>query len=300
METAISTWKSWPSSPGGLPTSSSWSDWARRRHRLRSGSSRAPKAPAPFAHHLKKLTVAAVALQLANIRLEFRAEQTPAIDNKAVADNRRQNYKARFKNADEDNNGYIDRTEAQRDPFFSSLFTYLDQDGDGKIFEKEMFAYLDKIESVQAKAQSSTASMEIFNQGQGLFDLLDTNGDGRLGLREMRNAVHLLDSLDADGDGHLSRTEIPRNYVLRLRQGPLNVNLQPASRVVSGYSVQQKPVSEPTAGPLWFRKMDRNRDGDVSRREFLGSAEDFARIDTDGDGLISAEEADRADKALRK
>jgi hypothetical protein len=46
--------------------------------------------------------------------------------------------------------------------------------------------------------------------------------------------------------------------------------------------------------------MDRNRDGDVSRKEFLFSEELFRQIDTDGDGLISAEEADRYDARLRK
>ena len=30
-------------------------------------------------------------------------------------------------------------------------------------------------------------------------------------------------------------------------------------------------------GPLWFRNMDRNRDGDVSRKGFLGSDEEFRR-----------------------
>ena len=39
--------------------------------------------------------------------------------------------------------------------------------------------------------------------------------------------------------------------------------------------------------------MDRNGDGDVSRREFLGTDEEFRRLDADGDGLISAEEADK-------
>ena len=56
----------------------------------------------------------------------------------------------------------------------------------------------------------------------------------------------------------------------------------------------------PQKGPLWFRKMDRNRDGDVSRREFLGTDEQFRLIDKDGDGLISAKEAQEYDDAQRK
>src|SRR5262249_28497923 len=55
-------------------------------------------------------------------------------------------------------------------------------------------------------------------------------------------------------------------------------------------------VSTPRAaasgtGPDWFRRMDRNRDGDVSRREFLGPREQFDRIDRDRDGLIDPDEA---------
>ena len=46
--------------------------------------------------------------------------------------------------------------------------------------------------------------------------------------------------------------------------------------------------------------MDRNGDGFVSRREFPGSDELFNKIDTDGDGLISVEEAIKADALVRK
>ena len=46
--------------------------------------------------------------------------------------------------------------------------------------------------------------------------------------------------------------------------------------------------------------MDHNADGFVSRREFLGSAEMFRKIDTNGDGLISLEEAIQADALVRK
>ena len=53
-------------------------------------------------------------------------------------------------------------------------------------------------------------------------------------------------------------------------------------------------------GPVWFRKMDRNRDGDVSRKEWLGTKEAFDEIDTDRDGLISAEEAEAYDRRKRQ
>jgi hypothetical protein len=45
--------------------------------------------------------------------------------------------------------------------------------------------------------------------------------------------------------------------------------------------------------------MDRNNDGDVSPKEWLGTLEDFRKIDTDGDGLISADEADAYDRRRR-
>src|SRR5262249_62218353 len=45
-------------------------------------------------------------------------------------------------------------------------------------------------------------------------------------------------------------------------------------QVFNPYGMQQNRAA-PTRGPLWFRKMDRNGDGDVSEREFLGTPEEF-------------------------
>jgi hypothetical protein len=59
---------------------------------------------------------------------------------------------------------------------------------------------------------------------------------------------------------------------------------------------QSTPVVPRDSGPEWFLRMDRNYDGDVSRREFLGSKQAFDRLDADHDGLISPDEAETAKK----
>ena len=50
-------------------------------------------------------------------------------------------------------------------------------------------------------------------------------------------------------------------------------------------------VKADRSGPSWFTRMDRNRDGDVSLSEFIGSRASFTLLDQDADGLISISEA---------
>jgi Ca2+-binding EF-hand superfamily protein len=181
-----------------------------------------------------------------------------------------------------------------------ALFKLMDLDGDGKLTEKEMLAYLDQMHELRAKVVAGYATLSVVDQGYQLFDLLDTNGDGRLGVREMRQAVSLLARLDRNGDGFLSKDEIPHSYVATFVRGPVDSTPLPRFMAMGGPAQPSVPSAAPVRGPLWFRKMDRNQDGDVSRREFVGTDEQFAQIDTDGDGLISVEEAERADAWFRK
>ncbi len=212
----------------------------------------------------------------------------------------RQQYQAQFKQLDSNNSESLDRGEAERNPLFRTAFKFMDRDGDGQLTEKELMAYLEKLEEFQGKLMSSCVSLGLSDQGRGMFDLMDTSRDGRLSVRELRQTPKLLETLDRDGDGQLSRADIPRNYQLAVRRGPANPPNPVRNIVVGGGGRPEPRPPEPTAGPVWFRKMDNNRDGDVSRREFLGTAEEFGKIDTDGDGLINAEEAERADAGYRK
>jgi Ca2+-binding EF-hand superfamily protein len=239
-------------------------------------------------------------LELGNTRVELGLGTAP--DGGFTGINPRQFYSSRFKTADRDDNGYLDEKEAQQSPLFRGVFRAMDRDGDGKLYLKEVLAYLDDIAELRKLATASVVSLQVSDQGKGLFDLLDTDGDGRLSARELRRLPKLVDKLDRDGDGCLSLSEIPRNYRANVFRGPVNIDDQFARSVfvVKGrVGAPQPPPRQRRAGPLWFRKMDKNRDGDVSRREFLGSDEQFKAIDADGDGLISAAEAEAYDKRMR-
>ncbi len=51
---------------------------------------------------------------------------------------------------------------------------------------------------------------------------------------------------------------------------------------------------KPPSGPMWFQRMDRNGDGDLTWDEFLGPRQVFHQLDSDQDELINEAEAKKA------
>jgi Ca2+-binding EF-hand superfamily protein len=202
-------------------------------------------------------------------------------------------YRGLFRALDTNRDGYVDSREVFKPPFeFVALLRLADRDGDGRISEKEFDAFLE----LRSALPASPVVLTIADRGKSLFDFLDANRDGKLGMRELNTAWDRLALWDRDADGRITRTGVPDQYQITLSYGQQR-NTEPAP--FPGYGPASRPT-RPVRGPLWFRKMDRNNDGDVSPREFLGTMEQFRKLDLDGDGLISVEEAERAEAGLRK
>ncbi|MBI2825078.1 MAG: hypothetical protein HYX69_10370 [Planctomycetia bacterium] len=189
-----------------------------------------------------------------------------------------------FKQFDKDANGYLDRDEFRLTGQAGGVLDGLDTDGDGKLYPNELADFLEN----ERAAALALIHVDVGRLADALFAALDANGDGRLGSREIAGAAARLESFDADGDGQVSPEEIPDCMTVQLvreRRSADQPNMPRAAR-------QTRTL--PRSGPIWFQRMDTNGDGDVGPGEFLGTTEQFRKLDADGDGFIAADEAERA------
>lgn len=188
-----------------------------------------------------------------------------------------------FAAVDNDANGYLEKSEVPDAILFGASFADVDADKNGKLYLDELVEYMKpRLDLVRHRVELS-----IVEQGRTLFDILDSDRDGRLAHREVRSVADKLAMWDADGDGKLSESEIPLQYQMIASQGSLQALGQMTLSPGNGRRAQN-------GGPIWFRKMDRNNDGEISRREFLGDLDLFDRLDLNGDGALELNEAMQA------
>ena len=157
---------------------------------------------------------------------------------------------ARFGQMDVNNNGYINRSEWRGE---TRSFDAVDRNGDNRVTMDE---YL------------SQAGSFGYGTLESRFAQLDRNHNGWLSRGEWRGEPLAFDIVDRNGDNRITLDEY-RNQNTDLQGNP------------SGYGSSDREAR--------FARMDRNRDGVVSRYEWSESIP-FSDVDRDRDGVVTLNE----------
>ncbi len=203
------------------------------------------------------------------VRLVLRAAEGKLREQTAAA---RKQFTALFAECDANSDSVLDETEIATPK--AGPLQQMAVDRGGKLSEKELAGWLD----LQEQIAKGHVMVSILDHGMGLFELLDDDHDGSLSVRELHAAWGRLKEAGCVTEKGFDRTKMPRQLLAAVSHG------HPLTTI-------GKPVR---TGPKWFLAMDRNGDGDVSIKEWVGDLDVFRKLDADGDGLLSAGEAEKA------
>lgn len=182
--------------------------------------------------------------------------------------------------ADGDSNDYLDEDEFNAiGQFLNSDFEAADLDGNGKLFQDEIVTILEQRNMVSRNQLSIRAD----DQDDALLPSVDLNSDGRIDSREIARIGESLLALDHNDDGRLELHELRGTMMVGVVRGGNRGQVQPNDTTYQVPTVDRKN-SEST--PRWFIGMDRNRDGGISWREFLGARTQFDELDANSDGFV--------------
>lgn len=220
-------------------------------------------------------------LRIDSLLLELRVKSSRHM----FADNVRF-YQTRFRVVDSDKNGYLTPAEFMQLNIPDADYAKVDQNEDEMLHLEELTDFLiQKTSTVQ-----NQVVMTVSNDGKSLFEILDTDLDRRLSPRELKSSIQRVKEYDGNRDRSLDPAELRGHFKLTFELGKPEL-FQFDPRDNSSAMNLNTTIPRTVAGPRWFRRMDRNRDGDISPREFLFDTETFQRLDQNQDNLISAEEA---------
>lgn len=186
---------------------------------------------------------------------------------------------------DADKNRYLDAQEFRGLNLEGATFELVDRNGDEQVVADEVVSFLEE----RASLSQLRVIMRVDLQRRSLFEILDANTDRRLTRREFLRGPERIAEYDANRNRALDAAEIESRYRVTIELA--QPGLIPDSQMTMQQGSSSPRLQGATDGPEWFRRMDLNQDGDVSRREFLGPTVDFARIDANRDQAISADEA---------
>lgn len=166
------------------------------------------------------------------------------------------------------------------------------------------------IELAQRLPEGTVPPSAMANSMSKLFAKLDTDGDGYLASAELPEEFReQARRWDRNRDGHISPEEFAAYYRARLRwlseqvvSGQIDLGLKRGGPMVNKVvPVEDENVKAnvfragklPAGLPDWFVKLDADKDGQIGLYEWRAAGktlEDFALLDVNDDGFITAEE----------
>ena len=152
-------------------------------------------------------------------------------------------------------------------PLSEEMFNTADSDGDGYLSEEELEDYL-------ASGPGAAGSVQTLSEmdASAILESDDEDEDGVLSFEETPLTEEMFATADSDGDGFLSEAEL-EDYI----------NTAPGA----AGGVQPPPAMDAAS---IIEDEDEDEDGVLSIDETSLTEEMFATADSDGDGVISAEE----------
>ncbi len=174
------------------------------------------------------------------------------------------------------NNETFLATNATMPNLLRSVAALADANHDGQLERVELDEFLTSDYPQQVAADSAQLRLVQFSERVGVMPIADANGDGRLSVSELQRLPQRLAAV-VPGSDRVERGALPPTILLVLQRGLLR---DPANSNVLV-----------NAGPAWFVHADRNLDGELDVEEFLGSPDDFRRLDANGDQRIDLDEA---------
>lgn len=240
----------------------------------------------PSTVQIEEGTTTTPASAKASTQLGGAAVEVNATNNRAEQTDSTKLYRVRFLTADQNKNGYLEETEfpALQLP---AAFKDVDANGDGMLMREELTTFVE----FDAIALQARIELMVGEEGKTLFELLDANTDRRLTMREIREGFSRLAGTDRNHDERIALSELESRYRLTFSFGR-NMEFSPTGNAVTMPTTPR--LRSQNIGPIWYRRMDRNLDGDISWREFLGNREQFIQLDQNGDELIDLNEAKAA------